>query len=66
MGFGDGFATAHHLPLRDRAGGIDVVNPLAGVGVALGHGVDPQVAGPPARLGLRRSPMLTAEARVWV
>ena len=46
------FATAHDLPLRDRAGGIDVVDPLAGVGVALGHGVDPQVAGLAALLGL--------------
>ena len=51
MGFRDGLATAHHLPLRHRIDGIDVVQPGAHGGVALMHRVDPQVAGPPARVG---------------
>ncbi len=52
MGLGDGFATAHILPLRDRVDGIDVINSLPRAAVALVHGVDPQEARPAARLGL--------------
>ena len=61
MGLGDGFATAHHLPLRDRVDGVDVIQPLAGFGVALVHGVDPQVTGPTARIGL--APLADAHRR---
>ena len=45
MGFRDGFLTAHHLPLREGIDGVDVVETLARLGVALMHRVDPQVAG---------------------
>ena len=52
MGLGDGFATAHDLPLRDRVDGIDVIKTLALRGIALVHGVDPHEARLPRRLGL--------------
>ena len=52
MGFRDGLATAHDLPLRERIDGVDVVEPRARRGVALMHRVDPQVAGLAARVGL--------------
>ena len=51
MGFRDRLATAHDLPLRERIDGIDVVDPWARGGVALMHRIDPQVAGPAARVG---------------
>ena len=52
MGFRDGLATAHDLPLRERIDGVDVVEPRARRGVALMRRVDPQVAGLAARVGL--------------
>ena len=51
MGLGDGLATAHDLPLRDRIDGVDVIETLAGLGVALMHRVDAQIAGPAAWVG---------------
>ena len=53
MGFGDRLATAHHLPLRDRIDGVDVVEAAPRLGVALMHRVDPQEAGLAARVGKR-------------
>src|SRR5580658_9144228 len=43
--------TAHHLPLRDGIHGIDVVDALGSVPVALMHGVDAQESGPALRIG---------------
>ena len=45
------YTTAHDLPLRHRVDGIDVIKTLAFRGVALVHGVDPQVAGLAAWIG---------------
>ena len=52
MGLGDGFATAHDLPLRHCVDSIDVIKTLALRAVALVHGVDPHEAGLAARIGL--------------
>ena len=50
MRFRDRLATAHHLPLRHRIDGIDVVQPWARVGVALMHRVARRFR-PAARVG---------------
>ena len=42
----------HHLPLRDFVHGVDVVNALDSVQIALMHRVHAQVAGPSAGLRL--------------
>ena len=52
MGLGDGFATAHDLPLRHGVDSIDVIKTLAVGAVALVHAVDPHEARLPARIGL--------------
>src|SRR5579864_6683910 len=51
MEFADAGYAAHHLPLRDRIDGVDVINALDPLPIALMHGVDPQVARPIARIG---------------
>ena len=52
MAFRDGLHAAHHLPLRDRVDGIDVKEPRLAVLIPLMHGVQAQIAGLAAWIGL--------------
>ena len=45
VGFGDGLYAGHHFPLGDAVHGVDVVQALGTIQVALMHGIDADEAG---------------------
>ena len=52
VAFGNRLDTAHHLPLRDRVDGVDVVQAGMAIEVALMHGVHAEIVRLAAWIGL--------------